>query len=353
MLNVELKGTSKYMQTNNGLRLPAEFELQSFVQLIFPHAQSDWAPYLDEACRTFASIAAAIARYQSCLIVCDDIERVKNHLCATANIYFSTYLTNDTWARDCSAISTETGNGCIVNDFAFTAWGGKFEADKDNAMTKAIASCYSAPLQSHDFILEGGAIESDGRGTLLTTAQCLANPNRNAACRSEADVEKVLHGTLGIQKTLWLHHGYLAGDDTDSHIDTLARFCDERTICYVQCNDPDDEHYEALGAMERELATFTDRDGAPYRLVPLPMTGPIYYDGERLPATYANFLILNGAVLVPTYNDPHDEEALGIFRDLFPDREVIGIDCSVLIRQHGSLHCVTMQFPACITLRCY
>lgn len=338
------------MQLENILRLPAEFEPQSFVQLIFPHEYSDWAPYLDEACRTFAEIATAIARFEPCLIVCDDIERVERYFPNRKNICFTQYLTDDTWARDCSGITTENGTECVVNDFVFTAWGGKFEASKDNAMTKAIASCYSAPLRAQDFILEGGAIESDGNGALLTTAQCLMNPNRNAGYESEAAVEAVLDTALGVRKTLWLHHGYLAGDDTDSHIDTLARFCDASTICYVQCTDTGDEHYEALKAMEAELKTFTDRDGKPYRLVPLPMTNPIYYDGERLPATYANFLILNGAVLMPTYNDPHDAEALDIFKTLFPDREIIGIDCSVLIRQHGSLHCVTMQFPACVTL---
>lgn len=340
------------MQIVNTLSLPAEFELQSFVQLIFPHERSDWAPYLDEACRTFAEIAETIARFEPCLIVCDDIARVKSYLNDSTNIHFVTYLTDDTWARDCSGISVQSGNGCLISDFTFTAWGGKFEARKDNSMSTAIASCYDAPMYSHDFILEGGAIESDGDGVIMTTAQCLMNPNRNAAYKTEASVEKVLRETLGAQKTCWLHHGYLAGDDTDSHIDTLARFCDPNTICYVQCNDSADEHYEALKAMEKELQSFTNCDGKPYRLVPLPMTNPIYYEDERLPATYANFLIINGAVLVPTYDDPHDEEALTIFKALFPEREIIGIDCSVLIRQHGSLHCVTMQFQDCITLRC-
>lgn len=340
------------MQTGNTPRLPAEFEAQSFVQLIFPHAHSDWAPYLDEACLTFAKIAAAIARFEPCLIVCDNIERVKGYLKSTQNIHFVQYLTDDTWARDCSSITTSTKEGCLINDFTFTAWGGKFEAKKDNAMTASIASCYDAPLRPHDFILEGGAIESDGDGVIMTTAQCLMNPNRNAAYKTEASVEKVFHETLGAQKTLWLYHGYLAGDDTDSHIDTLARFCDPNTICYVQCTDPNDEHYEALRAMEAELKTFTNRHGKPYRMVPLPMTKPIHFEGERLPATYANFLIIDGAVLVPTYDDPHDAEALGIFETLFPEREIVGIDCSVLIRQHGSLHCVTMQFPKCVSLRC-
>ena len=333
-------------------RLPAEFEAQSFVQMIFPHADSDWAPYLGEACAAFVDIANAVARFQPCLIVCDDVERVKNYFPKTHNLRFVQYKTDDTWARDCSGITVETETGCRILDFTFTGWGGKFDASKDDAMTNAVAPCYDAPVETHRFILEGGAIESNGEGTLLVTEQCLMNPNRNADFTRYADVEAVLRETLGTQHFLWLTRGYLAGDDTDSHIDTLARFCGANTICYVRCTDPDDEHFEALKAMEEELRHLRNVRGEPFELVALPMAEAAYYDGERLPATYANFLIINGAVLVPTYNDPHDAEALAVLGGLFPDREVIGIDCSVLIRQHGSLHCVTMQFPACITLQC-
>jgi agmatine deiminase len=331
-------------------RLPAEFEPQSFVQLIFPHADSDWAPYLDEASKTFVAIATAIARFEPCLVVCDDITRVKNHFATTDNLYFIQYKADDTWARDCSGITVETETGLRIEDFVFTGWGGKFEATGDNAMTPALAGCYGAPVDSHDFILEGGAIESNGAGVLLVTAQCLMNPNRNAALTRRSEVEAVLRETLGARRVLWLTQGYLAGDDTDSHIDTLARFCDANTICYVQCTDPEDEHAAALQAMEAELEALRNDAGEPFDLIALPMTDPIHFDGERLPATYANFLIINKAVLVPTYNDPRDEEALAIFRNLFPGREVIGIDCSVLIRQHGSLHCVTMQFPSGVAL---
>ncbi|MHC3993820.1 agmatine deiminase family protein [Thiomicrolovo sp. ZZH C-3] len=333
-------------------RLPAEFEPQSFVQLIFPHATSDWAPYLDEACLTFARIAEAVSRYQPCLIVCDDIDRVQRYVAPGANRCFTAYKTDDTWARDCSGITVETETGCLIQDFTFTGWGGKFEAARDSAMTAAIAGCYDAPVASHRFILEGGGIESNGEGVLLVTEACLLNPNRNTALTSRAEIEAVLSEILGVKRTLWLTSGYLAGDDTDSHIDTLARFCDADTICYVKCTDTDDEHYEALQKMEQELRALRNDRGEPFRLVPLPMTQAIHFEDERLPATYANFLIINGAVLVPVYNDPHDDEALAVFRTLFPDREVIGIDCSVLIRQHGSLHCVTMQFPACVTLNC-
>ena len=314
---------------NTNLRLPAEYEPQSFVQLIFPHADSDWAPYLEEASATFVQIANAVARFQPCLIVCDDVARVKGYFEQTHNLYFIPYKANDTWARDCSGITVESATGCSIRDFTFTGWGDKFDAAKDNAMTKAVAACYGVSVEAYDFILEGGAIESNGEGLLFVTEQCVINPNRNAELTRREEVESVLRDTLGTRRVLWLTSGYLAGDDTDSHIDTLARFCGENTICYVQCTNPE-----------------------PFELVALPMANAAYFDGERLPATYANFLIINGAVLVPTYNDPHDAEALAVMQSLFPDREIIGIDCSVLIRQHGSLHCVTMQFPACVTLQC-
>lgn len=332
------------------IRLAAEYEPQAFVQIIFPHAKSDWAPYLDEASETFVRIAEAIARFEPCLIVCDDVSRVRAFFSDESNLFFVRYRTDDTWARDCSGITVETVEGMIVQDFTFTGWGDKFDAARDNALTRAVASVYGVPVRSHRFILEGGAIESNGEGVFLTTGQCLLNPNRNAKLTRRFEIESILKETLGARKTLWLTHGYLAGDDTDSHIDTLARFTDVSTICYVQCDNPDDEHYEELQAMERELRAFTDHNGNPFKLMPLPMADPVYFDDERLPATYANFLILNGAVLVPTYNDPHDADALRILGECFQGREIIGIDCSVLIRQHGSLHCVTMQFPAGVAL---
>lgn len=333
------------------VRLPAEFEPHAFVQIIFPHPHSDWAPYLDDACRTFAEIARAIARFEPCLIVCDDIGRVQAYFKDRTNLVFTAYRTNDTWARDCSGITRERSAKYEVLDFTFTGWGGKFDADRDNAMTQAISDNYAAATRTIDLILEGGAIESDGRGTLLSTTQCLLNPNRNTQVPTQTQMARTLRDHLGIRRMLWLHHGYLAGDDTDSHIDTLARFCDENTICYVRCEDEKDEHFEALRTMEAELQTFTNAEGDPYTLVPLPMTAPLFFDGERLPATYANFLILNGAVLVPTYDDPCDAQALRMLSICFPTREIIGIDCRVLIRQHGSLHCVTMQFPAGVTLK--
>ena len=331
---------------------PAEFEPQSFVQLIFPHPQSDWAPYLEEARACFVNIASSVARYQPCLIICDNVELVKSYFQDHENLIFVSYQSDDTWARDCSVLSVidEEEDEALLLDFTFTGWGGKFDASRDNAMSNAIKDVYGTPMKKIDLILEGGGIESNGNGSLLTTAECLLNPNRNPHL-SKAQTEAILKKEFGVEQILWLNHGYLAGDDTDSHIDTLARFIDTDTIMYVKCNDVNDEHYDALKKMEEELKALRDIDGEPFTLIALPMTNSIFYDEERLPATYANFLIINDAVLLPIYNDPHDAEAITICEKAFRGRDVIPIDCSVLIRQHGSLHCVTMQFPEEISLR--
>ncbi len=315
----------------------AEFEQHSFVQVIFPHNSSDWAEYLDEASQTFKSIIEAIARYEKCLVVCDDIERVKRYL-DTDNIEYVQYESNDTWARDCSVLSIKSDDGTILKDFRFNGWGGKFDATLDDGMSRALSRYYGKDLHSCDFVLEGGAVESNGDGLILTTTKCLLNPNRNPHLSKE-QIERTLCKELGANKVLWLNSGYLAGDDTDSHIDTLARFCSKDTLCYVSCDDVDDEHYEELLKMRDELESF----GENLKLIALPMPSAIYYQGKRLPATYANFLIINGAVLVPTYGDAKDEEALKTIATLFPSRQIIAIDSRVLIRQNGSLHCVTMQ----------
>ena len=196
-----------------------------------------------------------------------------------------------------------------------------------------------------DFTLEGGSIESDGRGTLLTTAACLLNPNRNAGLSRE-EIEERLRHWLGVERVLWLEHGHLAGDDTDSHVDTLARLCPDDTIVYVRCDRPDDPHYADLQAMEQQLRTFRTAAGEPYRLLPLPWPHAIYDGTERLPATYANYLVMNATVLYPTYGQPeHDDTARRVLAQAFDKYDLVGVDCRALIRQHGSLHCATMQFP--------
>ena len=328
-------------------RLIAEFEEQSFTQIIFPHAKSDWALYLEEAQETFVNIINAIIKYQKCLVVCDDVESVKSRFEKNENLYFVEYETNDTWARDCSVLCVEDESEIKLLDFTFTGWGGKFEASKDNAMSGAIKNCYDKEVVKVNLILEGGAVESNGIDTILTTAECMLNKNRNAALSKDEMTQK-LQDEFGMSKILYLNHGYLAGDDTDSHVDTLARFVDEKSIMYVKCEDTNDEHYKELKLMEDELKTF--RNEHDFRLIALPMSDVCYFDEERLPATYANFLFVNGAVLVPTYGVKQDTEALKIFRETFPEKDIIGIDCFSLIKQHGSLHCVTMNFASGVLL---
>ncbi|NJL76091.1 MAG: agmatine deiminase family protein [Saprospiraceae bacterium] len=331
--------------------LPAEWYEQSMVQLTFPHADTDWADVLEEAIACFVTIAEAIAARQKVLVVCADTAMVAGLLgnCPSENLVLINLPSNDTWARDHAAITVLEDGVPTWLDFKFNGWGLKFAADKDNLLTQQLVQkgMLSAPIryENHlNFVLEGGSMESDGMGTILTTAACLLSPNRNGGY-SRAEIEIYLQNAFGAKRLLWLHDGYLAGDDTDSHIDTLARFCDERTIAYVKCDDPSDEHFEALQKNGNGIETFRTLEGLPYRLVALPMAIPMYENGHRLPATYANFLIINGAVLLPFYNSPRDAEAKQVLENIFPDREIIGIDCSVLVKQHGSLHCVTMQYP--------
>ena len=336
-------------------RFPAEWEPQSGVMLTWPHAHGDWAPVLDEAFATFAAIGAAITRYETVLIVAHDEAheaRVRASLRAAqadeARVRIVMAPSDDVFVRDHGPLTVETQGGLLLQDFAFNGWGRKYPYAKDDALTRAVhaqGAFRTTPLESTDFVLEGGSIESDGAGTLLVTSRCLLSPARNPK-HSVADIEAELAERLAARRVLWLHHGYLAGDDTDGHIDTLARFCDARTIAYCACPSPEDEHYEELKAMEQELQAQRTAAGAPYRLVPLPWpAAKLDAAGERMPATYANFLIINGAVLVPTYNDRQDPEALRVIAGCFPGRDVIGIPSLTLIAQHGSLHCATMQLP--------
>lgn len=328
-------------------RLIAEFEKQSFTQIIFPHEQTDWAPYLDEVQATFINIINAITKYQKCLVISYDVAAVKSRFVPNTNLFFAPYVCDDTWARDCSALSLEEDDKTKLLDFTFTAWGGKFEASRDNLMSQNLSRYYSAPMQKCDFILEGGGIESNGEGLILTTSECVLNANRNATY-SAGEIEQKLKEYFGAKEILILNHGYLSGDDTDSHIDTLARFVSRDTIMYVKCKDENDEHYEALHLMEEELFSLAQKHSL--KLIALPMADALYYDGERLPATYANFLFVNGAVIVPTYSKSQDAVALKIFKETFPHSEILGVDCSILVRQHGSLHCVTMNFASDISL---
>uniref|UniRef100_C6E6F9 Agmatine deiminase n=1 Tax=Geobacter sp. (strain M21) TaxID=443144 RepID=C6E6F9_GEOSM len=332
-------------------RLPAEWEPQDGVLLAWPHENSDWAPYLDAVEPVFAEIVTQISRFETAVVAAADPGEVREKLAARGanleRVRIHQVDANDTWARDFGPIAVEENGAPRLLNFGFNGWGLKFPSDLDNRINKRLQALgvWGTPLDTVGLILEGGSIESDGQGTILSTEECLMNDNRNPHL-TRVELEEELHGLFGSDRFLWLANGYLAGDDTDSHVDTLARLCPDDTIAYVRCDDPDDEHYHALAAMEQEILSFRTRDGRPYRAIPLPWPGARFdEEGERLPATYANFLVVNGAVLVPTYRDEKDAAALKAVGEAFPGREIVGIDCLPLILQHGSLHCVTMQLP--------
>lgn len=333
----------------NCRRLPAEWERHGGVILAWPHADTDWAPILDEVSDCFENIIRAVAAEEIAIVIAPDTSVPRSRLAGLDNVLYVTLPTNDTWARDFGPITVLENGTPVMYDFRFNGWGLKFPADKDNLLTRGMTGVgvlQGVYRNRLGFVLEGGSIESDGRGTLLTTSQCLLSPNRNGEM-SRDDIERYLVRQFGLNKVLWLDYGYLAGDDTDSHIDTLARLAPDDTILYVGCDDEADEHYDELSSMKHQLMQFRTVDGCPFNLVELPMPDAIYdEEGQRLPATYANFLILNRSILMPSYAQPlKDELAAKILKIAFPDHEVKMIDCRALIKQHGSLHCVTMQVP--------
>ncbi len=360
-------GTDDWQNGREMLRyMPAEWDEQSGVQLTWPHAGTDWRETLPEVTGCFLQIARAVAERELLLIVAPDTEAVRSALSAAGvrmeNVRFCACPTDDTWARDHGGITLLGDRPLPVLDFRFNGWGGKFPADKDNRITRTLfqEGLLHGEREDHDdFVLEGGSIECDGKGTLLTTTRCLiTSPGRNTQYfpekgqRFQEKVEDFLKKVLHVRRVLWLEHGGIAGDDTDGHIDTLARFAPGDTIVYVQCPDPQNPNFRELQAMEQELQALRTADGSPYRLLPLPSPEIIRdEEGRILPATYANFLVINGAVLVPTYGQPaSDAKACEVIGEAFPGREIIGIDCRPLIRQNGSLHCVTMQYPKGILL---
>lgn len=335
-------------------RLPAEWEEQDAVILAWPHADTDWAPTLEATLECYIKIVEAALPHVRLVIVGPEatrLEEVFRQLDPSGRrVICRNIPTNDTWARDFGPITVSTPDGMVPLDFTFNGWGLKFAADRDNLITSRLdaGGLFDRRVESRRrMVLEGGAIESDGRGTILTTSRCLLSPNRNPWMTRD-DIESAFAEAFGAKRVLWLDHGYLAGDDTDSHIDTLARFAPGDTILYIAPpEDPADEHHAALTAMQEQLRTFVTAEGAPYNLIALPMADPVYGpDGERLPATYANFLVTNGAVLMPSYGSPRkDRLAADMVRIAYPGHEVVQVDCRPLIVQHGSLHCVTMQLP--------
>lgn len=320
------------------VRIPAEWEEQEALIVVFPPEKSDWAHSLEEIRQTYITFINTIARYQKCMVICENKTILANALPTLQNITLIEMPTNDTWIRDFGGINVYKNGKRRTYDFIFNAWGNKFDASIDNTVTQKLfeEKHLKGKLTSYDFVLEGGSIDSNGHGVLLSTAYCLFEQNRNPNL-SQKKIQKALIKLFGLKKLIVLKHGALMGDDTDSHIDTLARFIDKDTIAYVKCYDKNDLHYKELKKMEKEL----QKTG--FDLLPLPLPAPKVFNNERLPATYMNFVLINNAVLVPTYTDAYDQKVLATFAKHFPKRDIIGIESSVLIREHGSLHCASMN----------
>ena len=338
------------------IRLPAEWEPQSAVLIAWPHDETDWAQRLGEVEDTYIALVASIVRYTRAVICVADADlqtyaeaRLRSARVDLSRVQFVEVEYDDTWLRDSGPITLRTPDGFRLLDFRFTGWGGKFEASRDDRLIEHLDALHvfrNATRQPIDFALEGGAIDTDGAGTLLTTWQCLHERH------PEVDRDTLgarLAEWLAQDRVLWLDHGYLEGDDTDAHIDTLARFAPDDAIVFQACDDPSDSHYAELRAMGEEIAALRTRDGKPYRLFPLPWAQPIIDGGRRLAASYANFLIIGtdtgGAVLMPAYGDPADAAAAAVLGQAYPGRDVVQVPCRSLIWQNGSLHCITMQLP--------
>ncbi|MDO4695668.1 agmatine deiminase family protein [Porphyromonas sp.] len=331
-----------------------EWAPQDAVLIAWPTSSMDWAYILPEVEKTYVEIAQNILRHQALIVLCNEAEHIRS-LVGTSHphklILIDGLCPNDTWARDFAPLSCLREGHPVIVDFGFNAWGMKFAANVDNTLSRTL--CHERRLfadnigyvSALDFICEGGALETDGHGTLMSTGSVLWEPNRNPHIAPKDQLNR-LSKELGTEQIHVLSVPAMEGDDTDGHIDTLARFCSPDTIVYNYTDNPSDPDFEVMQAFRAEIEALRDREGKAYRTYPIPIPSPLHdEEGNRLPATYANFLIINDAVLVPIYRTPEDNAALAAIRPLFPDREVIGIDCRALVQQHGSLHCITMQFP--------
>jgi agmatine deiminase len=336
--------------------MPAEWEPHRGTWLSWPHKEASWPGRFAPVPGVFATMVRALADREEVHVnvAGPSMEASVRGLLADAgadagNVFFHHNPTNDAWCRDHGPIFVQRTQGGrreqAIVDWGYNAWGGKYPPyDLDDVVPTRIGAELGLPVFEPGIVMEGGSIDVNGRGTLLTTEACLLNPNRNPELDG-AGIERYLRDYLGVTKILWLGDG-IEGDDTDGHVDDLTRFVDEGTVVTVVEKDPADRNYEPLQENLERLRGMTDQDGRPLRVIPLPMPRPLYHEGQRLPASYANFYIANGIVLVPTYDPPRDEEALATLRDVFPGRDVVGIDCTDLVWGLGAFHCVTQQWPA-------
>jgi agmatine deiminase len=338
-----------------GYRMPAEWESHRGTWLSWPHKEASWPGKFESVPGIFADMVRVLADREEVHInvAGPAMEAAVRSLLADAgagsgNVFFHHNPTNDAWCRDHGPIFLErTREGVreqAIVDWGFNAWGGKYPPyDLDDVVPSRIGAELGLPVFEPGIVMEGGALDVNGRGTLLTTESCLLNPNRNPQL-DRGEIEQYLRGYLGVTHILWLGDG-IAGDDTDGHVDDITRFVDPRTVVTVVEDDPADENYEPLQANLERLRGMTDQDGRPLRVVTLPMPRALYHEGQRLPASYANFYIANGVVLLPTYDPPRDEEAAATLAGLFPGREIVGMYAADLVWGLGAFHCVTQQWP--------
>ncbi|EOH4415482.1 agmatine deiminase family protein [Campylobacter coli] len=309
-----------------------EWNEQEYLMLSLPHEKSDWKPYLGEIVQAYKEFVRAASEFQKVLLIApgkSDFVPFEN----MTNVEFFICDTNDTWIRDFGAIDILEDNRLKALDFTFNAWGNKFQSELDNEVnSKLFKEKFKEKLTKIDFILEGGSIDFNGEGVMLTSSNCLLNENRNSHL-DKSQIEAKLKEIFGLKQIIWLENGFIKGDDTDHHIDTLARFIDKNTIAYSVCEDGEDEHYIPLQKMKKEL------EATGFNLIELPLPKPLHYEGRRLGATYANFVFVNDALIMPFYKDKNDEIIRQRLAKALPERKIVGVDARVFLRQNGSLHC--------------
>ncbi len=313
------------------IRAFGEWEKQESLLLSLPHKNTDWSPYLEEILTSYEELVSAVSAFEKCILICPDDEVLKR-FSKFKNCEFYNIDTDDTWIRDYGSIDVLSDNELVSYDFKFNAWGDKFSSLNDNALNVKLNKFLNKNLKSIDMVLEGGSVDFNSKDVLLTTEYCLLNKNRNPNLTKEM-LEKELKNLFGLEKIIWLKHGFIKGDDTDHHIDTLARFISSDTIAYASCDDENDEHFKELKKMEDELK----KTG--FNLISLPIPKAKFFEGKRLGCTYTNFIFINNALIVPTYNDDNDDIVIQKLKNALPNLEIIGVNSLVFVRQNGSLHC--------------
>lgn len=335
------------------IRFLAEWEECEAILVALPDAHTDWNYILDEARDQYLRLIEAFTQNGIvCVVITSDSKKTEAFLSEIDSTYLKIVEVeyNDTWTRDYGPLTVIRGERLRALDFGFNGWGLKFASDHDNLVNLNLAGQLlilpDTYRNERDFVLEGGSVDTDGAGTILTTTRCLCSPNRNGG-KSKSEINEILAERLGAEHVLWLDYGALSGDDTDSHIDTLCRMAPHNVILFTGCRNVDDEHFEELLKMRAQLTLFRTPEGEPYNLVELPLPDPIFdEEGNRLPASYANYLVTPEFIFMPTYNQPqNDKLACETVKIAFPDHKVIPVECLTLIKQHGSLHCATMQLP--------